>query len=176
MEVPQGVRHQSLLTLAGAMRRVGMDTEEMMASLAVVRDNRFESGDHVVTDDEIADVVDWVNQKKRAYALTDLGNAERFEELFGCRVRFCYEWETWLVWDGCRWVVNAVAELMQMAHGTVRSIFFEAAHALDEDKRKAITKHAISSEARSKVENMLESAKPYLAVLNRINSINTPCC
>ncbi len=69
-----------------------------------------------------------------------------------------------LVWDGRRWAINATADLMQLAHAAVRSIYFEATHALSLDERRAITKHAIASEAHSRVESMLNSAKPYLAV------------
>ncbi len=90
-EVPQGVRHQSLLTLAGAMRRIGMNNEEMMTSLAIMRDSRFDAGDHAVPDNEISDIVDWVSQKKRSFACTDIGNGERFVTIFGNSVKYCYE-------------------------------------------------------------------------------------
>ena len=163
-EVPQGARHQALLTMAGAMRRIGMTHEEMITSLEVVRENRFQPGSHVVTDEEIIDIVDWVSHKQRLYAFTDLGNAERFVELFGALVRYCAEWEEWLVWDGQRWCANANAELMQMAHATVRRIHSEAAHAQDLEQRRVISKHTLASEAHSRVENMLLGAKPYLTV------------
>ena len=141
-----------------------MSSQEMTAALSVIRDTRFEIGDHIVTEEEIIDIVDWISQRKRSYALTDLGNGERFIELFGDNVKFCYEWEQWLVWDGRKWVVNANSELLQMAHATVRSIYFEAGHESENEKRKAIINHAKGSEANSRVENMLQSAKPYLAV------------
>ena len=35
--------------------------------------------------------------------LTDLGNAERFVDQNGDRVRYCHERDEWLVWDGRRW-------------------------------------------------------------------------
>lgn len=162
--VPQGERHQALLTMAGAMRRVGMKSDEMRAALEVIRTQRFELGDHSVTDDELIDVVDWVSEKKRSFALTDLGNAERFVELFSEQVMYCYEWGQWLVWDGRRWLVNAEAEVLKLAHATVRSIYFEAAFAANDYQRKDITNHATLSESRHKIENMLLSAKPYLAV------------
>ncbi len=82
-----------------------MTTEEMTASLAVVRDKRFELGDHTVTEEEIIDVVDWVSQKKRSFALTDLGNAERFVDLFGSsEVLLCMGGMARLGWTpmGCK--------------------------------------------------------------------------
>ena len=105
-----------------------------------------------------------VIEKKEEYTFTDLGNAERFIDQHGNSVKYCYEWGKWLVWDEHRWVINANAELMKLAHATVRSIYSEAADSLNEERRKAIIKHASSSEANWKVENMLSSAKSYLAI------------
>ena len=164
LEVHQGARHQTVLSMAGAMRRIGMTPVEMMASLLAVRDHRFDSGNHLVTDDEIEDVITWVNQKHRYYPLTDLGNAERFIELFGSKVRFCYELDSWFVWDGRRWKDRADAELMKMAHTAVRSMFIEASNIDESDARRELIRHAILSESYFKVENMIRSAKPYLAV------------
>lgn len=163
-EIPEGVRHQSLITMAGSMKRVGMTPEEILSSLTTLREKRFEAGDHEVTDNEIDAVVKWINHKDRSYALSDLGNGERFVDLLGYWVKYCYEWDEWLVWDGRRWAINAEAEVMLLAHATVRSIYSEAANALSLEERRAISKHAISSEAQSRVENMLNSAKPYLAI------------
>jgi putative DNA primase/helicase len=105
-----------------------------------------------------------VNEKREEYALTDLGNAERFINQHGDSVRYCYEWRQWLVWDGRRWVINANAELMKLAHTTVRSIYSEAAESTNEERRRAVIKHAASSEANWKVENMLSSAKSDLVI------------
>jgi P4 family phage/plasmid primase-like protien len=34
---------------------------------------------------------------------TDGGNADRFKDMFGTRVRYVQQQKTWLVWDGARW-------------------------------------------------------------------------
>jgi putative DNA primase/helicase len=105
-----------------------------------------------------------VSDKKVVYALTDIGNAERFINQYGKDVKYCYEWGKWLVWDGRKWVVNADAELMKLAHNVIRGIYSESVKIMDSEQRKATGKHALLSEARSKVENMLICAKPYIAV------------
>jgi putative DNA primase/helicase len=105
-----------------------------------------------------------VANKSREYALTDLGNGERFVDQHHPDVRYCYEWDKWLIWDGRRWVIGDQAALTRRAHATVRSIYRETANTPDENRRINIAKHAVRSEATARVESMLQSAKPYLVV------------
>jgi hypothetical protein len=58
--VDQGQRHQSLLTVAGSLRRVGLETNVIGATLENLRDTKFSLGDHPITDEEISDIVDWI--------------------------------------------------------------------------------------------------------------------
>lgn len=164
-QVPQGERHQALLAVAGSLRRIGMGNQEIEAALQTIRDERFSTGDHPITNVEIGDIASWITTKSREYALTDLGNAERFIDQHQEDVRFCYEWDKWLIWNGRRWVEGDQASLTRRAHATVRSIYQEAANTIDEKRRVEIAKHAARSEATARVESMLQSAKPYLVVL-----------
>jgi putative DNA primase/helicase len=163
--VQQGERHSTLLEIGGAMRRVGFDADIIQSTLQVLRDERFSDGDHQVTDDEITAVIDWLDSKNAEFAFTDLGNAERFLQEHSPDVRYCFTWEKWLIWDGKRWAIDDTAELQRKAHQTVRNIYIEAANAKDDNKRRAIASHAIHSESRSRIENMLHSAKPYVPIL-----------
>ena len=163
-EVSQGSRHQALTTMAGSLRRVGLEADEIEGALTAVRDKRFADGDHPVTDGEISEVVSWVSDKGREFALTDLGNAERFLLFHRQDVRYCFAWQKWLSWDGRRWVVDDAADIIRKAHAAVRAIYAEAANTADEDKRKAIARHAIFSEGRSRVENMINQSRPYVPI------------
>jgi putative DNA primase/helicase len=162
--VNQGKRHQTLVSVAGSMRRVGFDIDIIQTALQVIRDKKFLDGNHPVTDDELSRVIEWNQNKTPEFSFSDLGNAERFFRDHGDDVRYCFKWEKWLVWDGKRWEIDNNAELIRRAHETVRNIYIEAANSQDEDKREAIAKHALRSEARSRIENMLHSVKPYLVV------------
>lgn len=162
--INQGERHQSLVSVAGAMKRIGFDHEIIQSALQVVRDEKFSDGDHPVTDEEIAEVVKWIEDKSAEFAFTDLGNAERFLKDHSQDVRYCFIWEKWLSWDGKRWAIDDTAELIRKAHTSVRNIYIEASNAKDDEKRKEVAKHALRSEARSRIENMLHSAKPYVPV------------
>jgi putative DNA primase/helicase len=60
--------------------------------------------------------------------------------------------------------VDDSAEIYRLAHETVRAIYVEASNAKDDQTRQAIAKHAIRSEARFHIENMLACVKPYVGV------------
>ena len=86
--------------------------------------------------------------------LTDLGNAERMAELHGEDCRHCHPWGQTLAWDGKRFAPDTTGIVERMAKNTVRSIYVEAANAEDADDRKALSKHANRSEARTKIQAM----------------------
>lgn len=97
------------------------------------------------------------------YRTTDLGNAERLLARHGHEVRYCYEWKTWLVWDGQRWS-RSPAEIEARAQDTVRHIWDVLSEIDDADRRGALAKHAHSSESAVKAQNMLKQAQNRAAV------------
>ena len=70
---------------------------------------------------------DGLDRRLAFFALTDLGNAERFVARFGDGFRWCGA-IGWLVWDGKRWNRRAGDEAVMLAeHETARLIQAEAA-------------------------------------------------
>lgn len=97
--------------------------------------------------------------------LTDLGNAERFVDDHKRHARFCYAWNTWLVFDGRRWAVDDAGDVDRLMQETVRGIYSEAAHEPDgTEKRKALAAHAVRSESRKRISDALHLARSALAV------------
>ncbi len=94
-----------------------------------------------------------------SFPLTDFGNAERFADQHHNNVRFCHTWEKWLIWSGKHWQVDEIAKICQLAKGTVRKIYAEAAQTEDDDKRKALSKHARSCELAGRIQAMLSLAQ-----------------
>jgi putative DNA primase/helicase len=94
-------------------------------------------------------------EKSPRYTLTDLGNAERFVDEHGHRVRYCHLWGKWLVYDGRRWVADEAGLVEAMMKATVRNIYREAADAEDDKQRKAIADHAKKSEAKKRITDAL---------------------
>ncbi len=88
--------------------------------------------------------------------LTDLGNAERLRFRHGQNSRYCYEAGKWLNWFDDRWQWDEDGEINRKAAETVRAIYPDAQNIEDDDKRLKLVTHATKSEARSRIENMIE--------------------
>ena len=63
------------------------------------------------------------------------GNAERLVARHGRVLRYCQASKKWLVYDGRRWRMDAVAEVWRLAKDTVRQIYAEASQAETEEER-----------------------------------------
>lgn len=98
------------------------------------------------------------------FNLTDYGNAERLVAQHGQDLRYCYPWQSWLVWDGLRWRRDAAGDVLQQAKETVRDIYTEARTEIDEQKRQALAKHAVRSEGSSKINAMIYLAQSEPAI------------
>ena len=98
------------------------------------------------------------------YNLSDVGNAERFVDMHGERVRWCPHPKAFLVYDGKRWCRDEYGEVVKLAHETARSLHRDAANEPDTSKQREIAKFAVASQNESRVKGMLSQAKPYLGV------------
>ncbi len=103
-------------------------------------------------------------EQRRHYERSDLGNAEKFVDMHGNRVRWCPAFKSWLFYDGRRWARDERGEVVKLAHLTARSRLQDAAAEEDPAKQKEIAKFAISSQNEGRINGMLSQAKPYLAV------------
>lgn len=119
----------------------------------------------LVGDDVVRRLEQWLQlsgvdpQPETAPGLTDLGNARRLVQQHGTEVRFCYNWNKWLAWDGARWRTDDSGEIERRAKSTVRQIYAEASRTVDDESRKAIVGWAKSSESRGRITAMIELAK-----------------
>jgi putative DNA primase/helicase len=173
--IPPGRRNQELTSIAGTMRRRGMGEAEILAAIRVANEQRCQPPLEAEEVEKIAASVARYEPAEnvvhisanghgtvlppRGFNLTDLGNAERFIARHGADVRYCYAWSRWMVWTGTRWERDEAGRAHRLAKETVRGIYQEAAGAEDEDRRKALAKHASRSEAEAKIRAMLELAK-----------------
>jgi putative DNA primase/helicase len=93
------------------------------------------------------------------HKLTDLGNAERLYSMFGDDIRYCHQWEKWLVWNGKMWELDRTMQINSKAKEVVRSIYLEASQAKDSGERTAIAKHAEKSESEARMRSMVNLAR-----------------
>ena len=101
----------------------------------------------------------------RAFARTDLGNAERFASEHAKALRHVRERRMWIAWDGARWRRDATGDAERGAKQTVRRLFEDAAQ-LDGDERKSAVQWALASQSESRLRAMLTLAatEPEIAL------------
>jgi putative DNA primase/helicase len=100
------------------------------------------------------------------FNLTELGNAQRLVKLFGDRIRYCWTWRAWFIWDGTRWRRDETGEIFNLAKTAIRGISAEASQCDDEAQRKALLSWALKSEGKKLIEHMvfLAQSEPGIAV------------
>src|SRR5215212_1901383 len=178
--IPSGKRNDALASLAGTMRRRGMGEAEILAALQVANEQRCQPPLEAREVEKIAASVaryepggdaarispngHGATQPLR-FNLTDLGNTARLVHHHGRHLRYCWLWRKWLVWDGQRWVKDDTGEVYRLAKDTVASIYQEAAAAPDDEARKALAKHAVRSEAGTRVKEMVDLARSDVPVM-----------
>jgi putative DNA primase/helicase len=87
---------------------------------------------------------------------TDVGNSERLADAFGNDMRYCAEQKVWYCWDGRRWEKNdPTGRIMSFAKKVARSILGEAQKEPDDALRARLSKWAISSESRVRLDAMI---------------------
>ena len=90
---------------------------------------------------------------------TDAGNALRLVKLFGSNIRYVYEFNSWIYWDGVRWLTDNDGHMYRLAKETARSIAQEAANENDESRRRSLMQHALKSENKQQLDSMVQVAK-----------------
>lgn len=105
-----------------------------------------------------------MREQRRHYEPSDVGNADRFVDLYGGVVRWCPARKSWLLWNGERWAWDERGELVKLAHKTARSIYRDAENEPGPDKQKQIAKFALASQNEARINAMMNQSKPYLAV------------
>jgi putative DNA primase/helicase len=98
---------------------------------------------------------------------TDYGNAERLVLRYGHELRYCYPWQSWLVWDGQRWQRDNRGDVERRAKATVQGIYAEASDSQDRERREALAKWALKSEADARIKAMvrLAESEPGIPIL-----------
>jgi putative DNA primase/helicase len=169
--IPKGHRHDTLVSLAGTMRRRGMTVEEIDIALSTVNCSRCEPPyDRKHIRDIAESSGNWEPQQHAVeinllcQPYTDTGNAERLITLHGKDIRFCSDRKKWLVWDGRRWNSEDVRRIKVLAKHTLREVYAQAAKIDGAEhpqrgEKTAAEKHARSSESAYGIKSMLACAE-----------------
>lgn len=125
--------------------------------------NGISVGERVFDDEE--------TEFKPNYTMDDMGNAQRFVDLFEEQVRYCYPEKKWYYYDSRRWVMDNTGMHEKMADSSTQAMKAEAKFYLQSDEEngtdmaKAFEKHMKTSRSRKSKENMLKEVQHHIPVL-----------
>lgn len=109
----------------------------------------------------------------RDYNLTDMGNAERLIKLHGPDLRFSYEFNYWLIFDGRRWRKDDFGAVMHKAKSIPRKMYQDAARINDDSVRQSLITYALKLENHQKLTNLVNLAKSEPGVPIMANELDT---
>ncbi len=157
----EGARNSALTSLAGTLRRKGVEEE-------IIRDFLLTQNRAAcippLPDEEVERIAISVGQYEpnleicEANTFTDADNATRFEINWKDRVRYVPESKTWLLWDGSHWARDTSDFVMELAKETARRIYEEGAGLQDEKFRINFAKHSAKSLQAERLRAMVKLA------------------
>jgi putative DNA primase/helicase len=103
-------------------------------------------------------------QQQPKFHLTEMGNAERLVHRNGQDLRYCIEFEEWMIWNGRTWIEDRKKKIERIAISTFREMLSEASKEEDMDRRNQLTKWANSSEKSSVFLNSIARAEAMLPI------------
>ena len=109
---------------------------------------------------------------RSAPTLTDLGNARRLVEAFGEDLRHVPQLGQWIRWEGTRWEEDVTGQVMRHAKSVAEAIINEAQGA-DDDRRKAIGKHWLTSQNAARLRAMVDLAATEPGIPVRIEELDS---
>lgn len=124
------------------------------------------------------------NGSVELFTLDGVGNGKRFTKVYGKRVRYCYELETWFAWTGKRWSSSAPDVVQRWAKRTGERIRKEIPAALAvaeregrrgddlDELRKAYQRHIRSTCGSRGIKEMLEMAESELGVKTKLEELD----
>lgn len=96
---------------------------------------------------------------RHSFNRTDLGNAKRLVSQYGDKIRFCFAWKKWLVWDGKTWSIDNNGQILRLAKETVLNIYREAYESADSEQSEKLGKWGAKSQAKKQIMAMVSLAE-----------------
>lgn len=107
----------------------------------------------------------------KLYSFDDMGNAERFVDLFGGEIRYCYTEKKWYYYNTQKWCVDIIGAAERMADRAIEAMAAElkvyAQTDADEgtDMQKDFQKHMKTSRSNKSKKAMLSEVQHHVPIL-----------
>lgn len=155
-----GTRNDTLASLGGRIRRMGLSQTEIEAALLAMNEERCDPPLERAEVLRIAQSIAGYATAADAPPLTDAGNARRFAAQHGENLRYVADRKIFFEWDGRRWMVDdATGTPMTRAKITARSIVTEAGAESDDQRRRELLRWALYSESRARLDAIVALAR-----------------
>ena len=111
------------------------------------------------------------DQRIKLYSFDDMGNAERFVDLFGGEIRYCYTEKKWYYYNTQKWCVDVIGAAERMADRSIEAMAAElkvyAQTDADEgtDMQKDFQKHMKTSRSNKSKKAMLSEVQHHVPIL-----------
>ena len=99
------------------------------------------------------------------FRFTDLATAELMVKWYGRELHYSHSWHKWLAWDGKRWKVDDTGAVVRRAADTVRLLYDVAGSIKESKERERLVRHALSYEAKKKLDAMIALAASQLDIV-----------
>lgn len=164
--IPEGRRNSTLTSLAGSLRRRGLDEAVITMALRAVNGECCASP---LPDAEVDSISASIGHRERQYSKTHTGNGELFRDVHGEHVRHSSK-EGFRLWNGKRWALDECGEVFERAKDVAQTMLEEALAMPEDTIEEAKRKRAAIKFAHRTLdypERMVEKAKtdPEIAVM-----------
>lgn len=157
--IVRGERNIRLTSEAGRLRSTGLEVDDLKILLLKYNDRHCKPP---LDDKEVQQIAESVCRydDEQPEKLNDAGNSRRFAKQHKDKLRFCWDWNKWLIFDSTHWnCKKGESASIRTAKRTARSIYNEAANCEDDDVSKAIANWASKSSSSFAIKAMLFLAK-----------------
>ncbi|MCI0616784.1 hypothetical protein L0244_27720, partial [bacterium] len=159
-------RHVQIRTEILRLRNAGIPKDQTLIAACNLAESLNAPGHRVINEKEVSGIVDWVySRTAQEYLLTEGGLADRFFDLFGNDIKYCYPTKSFYVWDGARYAIDRIGAIESMAAEMIRGMYAEATNIQSEESRKAFITHVKKSDSAKTITDLLKLVRSKLAVL-----------
>lgn len=171
--IADGTRNATLTSLAGTMRRRGMSESAILAAL---QEENWARCAPPLPEAEVAGIVTSIGHyapaSADALADGDVRLGREFAAAFAKRVLYCPDLESWLVWDGRRWALDAVHEAERLMQNLARDRLAAAADLGDTKRRETEIRFWAQAMRRNRIEAALWAARSDPRLIVRLTDLD----